>query len=90
MLLRSINNFLYARLFLHLSNKGLFTSSYIIVSNLIHHFITFENLISAALILLTFLFLRAGDSSVGVATGYVLDDRMISIRLPAGAGDFSL
>jgi hypothetical protein len=30
------------------------------------------------------------DSSVGVATGYGLDDRMIGIRFPAGDGNFSL
>jgi hypothetical protein len=30
------------------------------------------------------------DSSVGIATGYGLDDRMIGIRFPARAGNFSL
>jgi hypothetical protein len=30
------------------------------------------------------------DISVGIATGYWLDDRMIGIRFPAGAGNFSL
>jgi hypothetical protein len=30
------------------------------------------------------------DSSVGIATGYGLDDRMIGVRFPAGAGNFSL
>jgi hypothetical protein len=30
------------------------------------------------------------DSSVGIATGYGLDDRMIWVRFPAGAGNFSL
>jgi hypothetical protein len=29
-------------------------------------------------------------SSVSVATGYGLDDRMIRARVPAGAGNFSL
>jgi hypothetical protein len=30
------------------------------------------------------------DSSVGVATGYGLDDRIILVRFPAGAGNFCL
>jgi hypothetical protein len=30
------------------------------------------------------------DSSVGIATGYGVDDRMIGVRLPVGAGNFSL
>jgi hypothetical protein len=30
------------------------------------------------------------DSSVGIATGYGLDDRMIRVRFPARAGNFSL
>jgi hypothetical protein len=30
------------------------------------------------------------DSSVGIATGYGLDDRMITVRFPAGFGNFSL
>jgi hypothetical protein len=30
------------------------------------------------------------DSSVGIATGYGLDDRMIGVRFPAGATNFSL
>jgi hypothetical protein len=30
------------------------------------------------------------DSSVGIATGYRLDDQMIGVRFPAGAGNFSL
>jgi hypothetical protein len=30
------------------------------------------------------------DSSVGIAAGYGLDDRMIGVRFPAGAGNFSL
>jgi len=30
------------------------------------------------------------DSSVGLATGYGLDDRMISARFSVGAGNFSL
>jgi hypothetical protein len=30
------------------------------------------------------------DSSVSVVTGYRLDDRMIGVRFPAGAGSFSL
>jgi hypothetical protein len=30
------------------------------------------------------------DSSVGIATGCGLDDRMIGVRFPAGAGNFSL
>jgi hypothetical protein len=30
------------------------------------------------------------DSSVGIATGYGLDDRMIGVRFPAGVGNSSL
>jgi hypothetical protein len=30
------------------------------------------------------------DSSVGIVTGYGLDDWMIRVRFPAGAGNFSL
>jgi hypothetical protein len=30
------------------------------------------------------------DSSVGIATDYGLDDRMIGFRFPAGVGNFSL
>jgi hypothetical protein len=30
------------------------------------------------------------DSSVGTVTGYRLDDRIIGVRFPAGAGNFSL
>jgi hypothetical protein len=30
------------------------------------------------------------NSSVGTATNYGLDDRMNGVRIPAGAGDFSL
>jgi hypothetical protein len=30
------------------------------------------------------------DSSVGIATGYGLDDRGSRVRFPAGAGNFSL
>jgi hypothetical protein len=30
------------------------------------------------------------DSSVGIATGYGLDDRMIGVRFLAGAGNVSL
>jgi hypothetical protein len=29
------------------------------------------------------------DRSVGIATGYGLDDRMIGVRFPAGSGSFS-
>jgi hypothetical protein len=29
-------------------------------------------------------------SSVGIATDYGMDDRMIGVRIPAGAGSFSL
>jgi hypothetical protein len=31
-----------------------------------------------------------GDNSVGIATDYGLDDRMIEVRFRAGAGNFSL
>jgi hypothetical protein len=30
------------------------------------------------------------DSSVGIETGYGLDDRMVGVRFPTGAGNFSL
>jgi hypothetical protein len=30
------------------------------------------------------------DSSVGIATDYGLDDRMIGVRIPSGAGNFFL
>jgi hypothetical protein len=33
---------------------------------------------------------KSPHSSVGIALGYWLDDRMIGIRIPAGAGSFSL
>jgi hypothetical protein len=33
---------------------------------------------------------KSSDSSVGIALGYVLDDRGSRIRFPAGAGNFSL
>jgi hypothetical protein len=35
-------------------------------------------------------FKKSCDSSVGVALSYVLDDRGSRVRLPAGAGNFSL
>jgi hypothetical protein len=34
--------------------------------------------------------MKSQDSSVGIATGYWLDDGMIGFRLPAGAGNLSL
>jgi hypothetical protein len=34
--------------------------------------------------------LKSRDSSVGIALGYGLDDRRSRVRLPAGAGNFSL
>jgi hypothetical protein len=34
--------------------------------------------------------LTSRDSSVGIATGYGLDNRMIGVRFPAGAGNFSI
>jgi hypothetical protein len=33
---------------------------------------------------------KSHDSSVGIALGYGLDDRGSRVRLPAGAGNFSL
>jgi hypothetical protein len=33
---------------------------------------------------------KSRDSSACIATGYGLDDRMIGVRFPAGAGNFSL
>jgi hypothetical protein len=35
------------------------------------------------------LFLRSRDSSVGIATGYGLDDRGVGVRVPVGSGIFS-
>jgi hypothetical protein len=35
-------------------------------------------------------YLQSRDSSVGIALGYGLDDRGSRVRLPAGAGNFSL
>jgi hypothetical protein len=34
--------------------------------------------------------IKSRDSSVGIALGYGLDDRGSRVRLPAGAGNFSL
>jgi hypothetical protein len=34
--------------------------------------------------------LMSRDGSVGIATGYGLDDRMVRVRFSAGAGNFSL
>jgi hypothetical protein len=34
--------------------------------------------------------IKIGDSSVGIALGYGLDDRGSRVRFPAGAGNFSL
>jgi hypothetical protein len=36
------------------------------------------------------LVLKCRDSSVGIATGYGLDDRMIGVQFPVGTGNFSL
>jgi hypothetical protein len=33
---------------------------------------------------------KSRDSSVGIATDYGLDDRIIGVRIPVGAGNFSL
>jgi len=33
---------------------------------------------------------KSRDSSIFIVTGYGLDDQMISVRFPAGAGNFSL
>jgi hypothetical protein len=38
----------------------------------------------------TFLDRKSHDSSVGIALGYVLDDRGSGVRFSAGAGNFSL
>jgi hypothetical protein len=37
-----------------------------------------------------FFFLKRRDSSVGIALGYRLDNQSSMVRLPAGAGNFSL
>jgi hypothetical protein len=34
--------------------------------------------------------MNSRDSSDGIATDYGLEDRMIGVRIPAGAGNFSL
>jgi hypothetical protein len=34
--------------------------------------------------------MKSRDSSVGIETGYGLDDLMIGVRFPAGEGNFSL
>jgi hypothetical protein len=36
-----------------------------------------------------FKILKSRDSSVGIALGYGLDDRVSRVRFPAGAGNFS-
>jgi hypothetical protein len=38
----------------------------------------------------SFLIQLSRDSSVGIATGYGLDDRTIGVRFPVGAGNCSL
>jgi hypothetical protein len=45
-----------------------------------HHVITFKN----------YTLNLCRDSSVGIAIGYGLEDRMIGVQFPAGAGNFSL
>jgi hypothetical protein len=47
-------------------------------------FLSIEELIVGTMIL------QSRDSSVGIATGYGLEDRMIGVRFPTGAGNFSL
>jgi hypothetical protein len=42
------------------------------------------------LIIITYILPQSRDSSIGITTGYGLDDRMIEVRFPAGAGNFSL
>jgi hypothetical protein len=37
-----------------------------------------------------YISVKSRDSSVGIATGYGQDDRMIGVRFPEGAGNFSL
>jgi hypothetical protein len=37
-----------------------------------------------------FEYVNSRDISVGIATDYALDDRVIGIRMPAEAGNFSL
>jgi hypothetical protein len=41
-------------------------------------------------VFLLYLLYVTWDSSVGIATGYGLEDRMIGVRFPAGAANFSL
>jgi hypothetical protein len=38
----------------------------------------------------TYLYTKSRDSSVGIATDYGLDDRVIGVRFLAGTGNFSL
>jgi hypothetical protein len=40
--------------------------------------------------LFIYLFIVSRDSSIGITTGYGLEDRMIGVRFPAGAGNFFL
>jgi hypothetical protein len=42
------------------------------------------------IIILTGVTFKSRNSSVGIAMGYRLDDRCSRVRLPAGAGNFSL
>jgi hypothetical protein len=37
----------------------------------------------------TFIVDRSRDSSVGIATGYRLDDQVCRVQFPVGAGNFS-
>jgi hypothetical protein len=53
------------------------------VTLLITNFIT-------SFIVPSLLYTKSRVSSVGIATGYGLDDWMIGVRFPAGAGNFSL
>jgi hypothetical protein len=60
------------------------------VSNTLTFASKFSQLILNFSFLIVPLTLKSRDSSVGIATDYGLDDWMIGVRIPAGAGNFSL
>jgi hypothetical protein len=43
---------------------------------------------SEAILCILYTLQKSKDSSVGIATGYGLDDQMIGIQFPSGAGVF--
>jgi hypothetical protein len=51
---------------------------------------SFKVLLLLLLLIIIIYYPKSRDSSVGIALGYGLDDRGSRVRLPAGAGNFSL